>query len=263
MQVAQVVGDPHVAHHRPADVAPPCARAPTAASSTCWTRCTWEAKQATMIRWLLAEDPVEHRGDVDLGRGEAGDLGVGGVGQEQVDALLAEPRERPQVGDPAVQRQLVHLEVAGVQAPARRRCGWRPRARPGWSGSPPRTRARTDPASAGPPPTPCGGRSRSAGARAAWSRAARGSARSRPAGCRRARGAGTASRRCGPRDRGSAPAPRRRRAGPGSARSRAGSGRRRGGGPRGTAPRSRRSAAGRRTRRPSCCGRPRRDRRAG
>ena len=44
-----------------------------------------------------------------------GHLGVGGVGQEQVDALLAEPGEGPQVGDPAVERQLVHLEVAGVQ----------------------------------------------------------------------------------------------------------------------------------------------------
>ena len=47
--------------------------------------------------------------------GEAGHLGVGRVGHEQVDALLAEPGERAQVGDPAVERQLVHLEVAGVQ----------------------------------------------------------------------------------------------------------------------------------------------------
>ena len=44
-----------------------------------------------------------------------GHVGVGGVGQEQVDALLAEPRERAQVGDAAVERQLVHLEVARVQ----------------------------------------------------------------------------------------------------------------------------------------------------
>ena len=58
-----------------------------------------------MIRCLLCvEDPVEHRGDVLLGGGEAGDLGVGGVGEEQVDALLAEPGERAQVGDPAVER---------------------------------------------------------------------------------------------------------------------------------------------------------------
>ena len=39
------------------------------------------------------EDAVEHRADVALGRDEAGHLGVGGVDQEQVDALLAEPGE--------------------------------------------------------------------------------------------------------------------------------------------------------------------------
>ena len=73
-----------------------------------------EAGHDDPLRALL-EHPVEHRADVDLGRGEAGDLGVGGVGEEQVDPLLAEPGEGPQVGDPAVERELVHLEVAGVQ----------------------------------------------------------------------------------------------------------------------------------------------------
>ena len=63
----------------------------------------------------VAEDLVDDRGDRLLARGEARHLGVGGVGQEEVDALLAEPGERAQVGDPAVERQLVHLEVAGVQ----------------------------------------------------------------------------------------------------------------------------------------------------
>ena len=53
--------------------------------------------------------------------GEAGHLGVGRVGEEQVDALLAEPGERPQVGDALVERELVHLEVAGVQHQAGRR----------------------------------------------------------------------------------------------------------------------------------------------
>ncbi len=67
----------------------------------------------------LREDPVEHGRDLTLGRREPGHLGVGGVDHEQVDALLAEPGERAQVGDAAVQRQLVHLEVAGVQDGAR------------------------------------------------------------------------------------------------------------------------------------------------
>ena len=107
----------------------------SAASSTCWTRCTCEEKQATMIRRsACAEDLVDRRGDVALGRREAGHLGVGRVGEEEVDALLPEPREGAQVGEPAVERQLVHLEVAGVQQRAARRCARRPRARRGSSG---------------------------------------------------------------------------------------------------------------------------------
>ena len=94
-----------------------------AASSTCWTRCTWRGEagdddpplRRARNTWSM------RRGDLALGRGEAGHLGVGRVGEEQVDALLAEPGEGPQVGEPAVQRQLVHLEVAGVQHGAGRR----------------------------------------------------------------------------------------------------------------------------------------------
>ena len=62
-----------------------------------------------------AEDLVDRRGEVALGGGEPGDLGVGGVDEEQVDAFLAEAGERAQVGDSGVERELVHLEVAGVQ----------------------------------------------------------------------------------------------------------------------------------------------------
>jgi hypothetical protein len=49
--------------------------------------------------------------------------------RKQVDALLAEPGERAQVGDAAVQRQLVHLEVAGVQDSRRRADRHRERVR--------------------------------------------------------------------------------------------------------------------------------------
>ena len=88
----------------------------TAASRICCTRCTWEAKQATMIRWSLFWKTVSSTGPMDFSEVvKPGHLGVGGVGEEQVDALLAEPGERTQVGDPAVERELVHLEVAGVQ----------------------------------------------------------------------------------------------------------------------------------------------------
>jgi hypothetical protein len=70
---------------------------------------------------LLAgvEDVLQHRGDVALRGGEAGDLRVGRVRQEQVDPLLTEAGERAQVRDPPVERELVHLEVARVQDHAR------------------------------------------------------------------------------------------------------------------------------------------------
>ena len=69
-----------------------------------------------MIRCsLLAKTRSSTGRDVLLGRREARDLGVGGVGEEQVDALVAEAGELVEVGDPAVERELVHLEVAGVQ----------------------------------------------------------------------------------------------------------------------------------------------------
>ena len=66
------------------------------------------------------EDLVEHGRDVALRRDEAGNLGVRGVRHEQVDALGAEPGPAAEVGHPAVERQLVHLEVAGVQHRPRR-----------------------------------------------------------------------------------------------------------------------------------------------
>ena len=69
----------------------------------------------------LADHLVEHRADRPLERREARDVGVRGVDEEQVDALFAEPREGAEVGEPAVERQLVHLEVAGGQHRARGR----------------------------------------------------------------------------------------------------------------------------------------------
>ncbi len=90
--------------------------AATAASSTCCTRCTCEAKQATMIAAARLGDHVaDHDADILLGRDEAADLGIRGVGEQQVDAFVAEPGEAVEIGEPAVQRRLVHLEVAGVQ----------------------------------------------------------------------------------------------------------------------------------------------------
>jgi hypothetical protein len=65
--------------------------------------------------WSCPEHGLDGRGELAVGGGETGDVGVGGVGQEQIDAFLAEPGEPAQVGDPPVQRELIHLEIAGVQ----------------------------------------------------------------------------------------------------------------------------------------------------
>ena len=87
-----------------------------AESIICCTRCTCEANDATITRWVALEmNDVQHRPDLPLGRDEPGHLGVGRVHQEQVDTLVAELGEPAEVGEPAVQRQLIELDVAGVQ----------------------------------------------------------------------------------------------------------------------------------------------------
>ena len=65
----------------------------------CWTRSTFEAKQATItLRWP-----------------DTGDLGVGGVAEEKIDAGIAESRHPRQVGGPSVGGKLVEFDIAGVQ----------------------------------------------------------------------------------------------------------------------------------------------------
>ena len=57
----------------------------------------------------------QHGRDRPLAGHDPRHLGVGGVGHEQVDAVAAQPRESREVGQPAVEWQLVHFEIAGVQ----------------------------------------------------------------------------------------------------------------------------------------------------
>ncbi len=68
-----------------------------------------------------AHDLVDGRDQVGFCSQEAGNFGVGGVGHEQVNALLAQAGEAGKVGDALVQRELVHLEVASFQHQAGRR----------------------------------------------------------------------------------------------------------------------------------------------
>ena len=115
VQVAEVAGDPHVAHHGAADegdLAPVRDR-----HLQHLLHPVHVAGETGDDDALLGagEDLRQHRGDVPLAGDDPGYLGVGRVGHQQVHAVRAEPREPAEVGEPAVQRQLVHLEVAGVQ----------------------------------------------------------------------------------------------------------------------------------------------------
>ena len=62
----------------------------------------------------VAHDSHERRGHDLLGLRHAGTLGVGRVGHQHVDAVLAEPGETCHVGALAVDRRVVELEVARV-----------------------------------------------------------------------------------------------------------------------------------------------------
>ncbi len=92
----------------------------TAASMICCTRSTLEAKHATMTRPSAPRISRCRVGpDLAFGRARRRDLGVGRVAQEQVDTGVAEPGHPGQVGGSAVQRQLVELDVTGMQHGAR------------------------------------------------------------------------------------------------------------------------------------------------
>ena len=114
-QQPEVAGDAHVAHHRATDEGDhPVLRVGRVEDLLDAVHVRGERRHDDAAG-RLGEDGVEHGPDLPLGRDEAGDLGVGRVGQQQVDPGRAEAGEAGQVGEAAVQRQLVHLEVAGVQ----------------------------------------------------------------------------------------------------------------------------------------------------
>ena len=131
-EVAEVGRDRHVADHRPADQRDPAAVRGGGVEHLLDAVDVGREGRDDHAPLGGREDGVEHGADLPLVGREAGDLGVRGVDHEQVDAGLAEPGERTQVGDPAVERQLVHLEVAGVQhGPGRGAHGDRERVRDG------------------------------------------------------------------------------------------------------------------------------------
>ena len=115
LQKPEVGGDPHVAHHG----------APHQHDATAVgvggiqhllhaVNVTGEAGDDDPARGL-GDNGLEDRSNVALTGGEAGNIGIGRVDHEQVDAGLAEAGERAKIGDAIIQRQLIHLEVTGVK----------------------------------------------------------------------------------------------------------------------------------------------------
>src|SRR6478735_5296816 len=114
-EVAELGGDAHVAHHRAADHGHLAARLLGRVEHLLDAVHVAAEAGDDDASLGMAEDLVDGGRDLELGRRETGDVGVGRVGEEEVDALLPEPGEGAQVGQATVQGQLVHLEVAGVQ----------------------------------------------------------------------------------------------------------------------------------------------------
>ena len=104
VEVAEVLGDGHVADHRATDVGDLAVVGDGRVDDLLdAVHVRGEAGHDDALGRLV-EHAVQDRRDVLLGGREAGDLGVGRVGHEEVDALVAEAGELVEVGDPAVQR---------------------------------------------------------------------------------------------------------------------------------------------------------------
>ena len=75
-----------------------------------------EARGDDALALVVAEQVAQHRADTALARRVTRLLGVGGVGQQQADAVLVgDATDARQIGDAAVDGREVELEVAGVQ----------------------------------------------------------------------------------------------------------------------------------------------------
>ena len=140
---AQITSDGHVAHHRAADIDHLALMGNRCIQGLLYTmHVRGEAGHDDALS-AGSEHTLEGGSDVPLRCCEAGHLRIGRVDHEEVDTLLTETGEGTEIGDAAVQRQLVHLEVAGVQDQTGRRSVLRRPARQGSNGSRQRTRTRT------------------------------------------------------------------------------------------------------------------------
>ena len=114
-EIAEVPGNGHVAHHRAADVDHLAAMSDGRVQDLLHAVHMGGETGHDYALPATRQHSLKGRPDISLGCGEAGHLRISRVDHEQVDALFTEPGESAQVSDSAIQRQLIHLEVAGVQ----------------------------------------------------------------------------------------------------------------------------------------------------
>ena len=121
MQVAEIRRDGHVAHHRTADeydLATILVRGVDHLLHA--VHMAGEAGDDDLAR-SLGKRLVKSRTDGGLRLDEAGNLGVRGIHHQQIHALFADLAEFDQIGDAMIQRQLVKLDIAGIDQGAGRR----------------------------------------------------------------------------------------------------------------------------------------------
>ena len=140
VQVAQIGGDGHVAHHRTADEHDFAAILVGGVHHLLHAvHVAREAGDDDLAR-RGGEHLVECRADRGLRLHEPGNLGVRRIHHQQVDALFAELAELHEIGDAVVERQLVEFDVTGVDEAGRRGSARTRRARPESNASPRRIR---------------------------------------------------------------------------------------------------------------------------
>ena len=120
VQVAEVGGDGHVAHHGAADEHDLAAVFVGGVHHLLHTVHMGGEAGDDDLAGGLRERLVKGRADGGLGLDEAGHLGVGGIHHQQVHALFADLAEFDKVSDAVVKRQLVELDVARVDQRAGR-----------------------------------------------------------------------------------------------------------------------------------------------
>ena len=115
VDVPERAADVDVLAHRAADQRD-LAVVAAAASTTCWTRWMFDAKQVTTIRPGQCENTRSRCGPTTDSLVEMpGAVGVRGVAAQQQQALAAQLGEPRHVGGRAADRRLVELVVAGEE----------------------------------------------------------------------------------------------------------------------------------------------------